>query len=90
MQVAEHADGTTVTVVYDGFADERGWVIDGTERAERHRDQTTYTADLRLSGAHDGFVRADAVIGVGRIDGQITSSVDGHELRLPRPAKAGG
>ena len=90
VQVAEHPDGTTVTVTYDGFADERGWVIDGTERAERYRDQTTYTADLRLSGEHDGVLRADAVIGVGRIDGEITSSVDGRALRLPRPSKAGG
>lgn len=84
------ADGKAVEVSYRGFADHAGWVIDGTERAERHGDHTTYTADLHLSGAHEGFLRADAVISAGRLVGTITSSVDGRRLQLPRPGSAGG
>ena len=44
---------------------------------------TTYHADLVLSGDHDGWLRADAVISPGGIDGEIDSSVDGRHLHLP-------
>jgi hypothetical protein len=85
VEVTEVADGVIVEVTYHGFADSAGWVIDGTERAERHGGSTTYTADLTLSGAHTGFLRADAVISLAAIDGEVTSSVDGRELTLPLP-----
>lgn len=83
--VTSLADGIVVEVTYDGFAELPGWTIDGTERAERHGGTTSYTADLTLSGDHEGFLRADADISVAAIDGTITSSVDGRVLTLPTP-----
>ena len=88
--VTEAAGGIAVEVTYDGYADERGWVLDGTERADRRGGTTTYTADLALSGRHEGFLRADAVISVAGIEGEITSEVDGHRLTLPAPDAGGG
>ncbi len=86
--VAERSDGetTTIEVRYDGFDDEAGWVIDGTEAAtfdEGLLGTTHYTADLTLSGDHEGWLRADAKISAAGLDGSIESSVDGNELRLP-------
>lgn len=89
VEVTERDGGQDVEVTYDGFADEAGWIVDGTERAERRGDRTTYTADLVLSGDHEGSLRADAVISVGAIDGTITSEVDGHRLVLPPPDDGG-
>jgi hypothetical protein len=90
VEVTEVPDGVEVEVTYDGFSDDGEWVIDGTERADRRGGTTTYTADLTLSGGHDGYLRADAVISVAGIDGEITSSVDGHRLALPAPDVAAG
>lgn len=90
VEVTEVPSGVVVEVTYDGFADDGEWVIDGTERADRRGGTTTYTADLALSGRHEGYLRADAVISVAGIDGEITSSVDGHRLALPVPDPAGG
>lgn len=81
--------GETVEVRYTDFSDDGSWVIDGTERAERTGQRTHYTADLTLSGDHEGYLRADAVISAGAIEGLITSSVDGHALTLPRQAAGG-
>lgn len=89
VEVTERDDVLVVELTYDGFADEEGWVIDGTERAERRKGATTYTADLTLSGDQEGFLRADAVISVTGIDGTITSAVDGRELTLPPPDEDG-
>jgi hypothetical protein len=75
-----------VEVRYDGFSDDGVWVVDGTESAtydEGTLGTTRYTADLTLSGAHDGYLRADATISAGGFDGTIESAVDGRALRLP-------
>jgi hypothetical protein len=83
------AGGIVVEVSYHGFSDDGAWVIDGTERADRRGGTTTYTADLTLSGRHEGFLRADAVISLAGIEGEITSSVDGRQLTLPPPDGGG-
>ncbi len=79
-------DRTILEVQYRGFSDERGWVLDGVERAD-FRDgltgQTIYTADLRLSGRHRGFLKADATMSAAGIIGSIDSEVDGRHLHLP-------
>jgi hypothetical protein len=75
-----------VTVTYRNFSDDGAWVVNGTERADRVGGRTSYTADLRLSGRHRGYLRANAVISVAGIGGAIESSVDGHRLVLPAPA----
>lgn len=90
VEVTEVPDGLVVEVTYDGFSDDGEWVVDGTERADRRGGATTYTADLTLSGRHEGHLRADAVISVGGIEGEITSSVDGRRLTLPVPAPLTG
>jgi hypothetical protein len=46
--------------------------------------QATYRADLTVSGAHEGYLRADATFGAAGIEGTIESEVDGRLLRLPR------
>ena len=88
VEVIEETDGdqTTITVTYHDFAEEAGWVIDGVEAASFDAGllgSTHYTADLTLSGGHHGWLRADATLSAAGIDGEITSSVDGHALRLP-------
>lgn len=84
VEVTPLEDGELVEVTYESFSDDGSWIVDGVERAERHGDRTTYVADLDLSGDHDGYLRADATISTGAIDGTITSSVDGRVLELPR------
>jgi hypothetical protein len=77
---------TVTEVRYDRFSDDGEWVIDGTESTTHDNGllgATTYTADLVLSGTHHGFLRADATITAGGIDGAIESNVDGRPLHLP-------
>jgi hypothetical protein len=88
--VTEQDGGQTVAVTYDDFSDDGEWVVDGIERSDRRSGIATYTADLTLSGGHEGYLRADAVISIGGIEGEITSSVDGHELTLPVPTTVPG
>lgn len=82
-----------IEVRYHRFADMRGHVLDGFERS-RYRRGTAYggparyTADLRLSGARTGFLRArDVRIGVRRIRGTIRSRVGGRRLTLGSRAR---
>jgi hypothetical protein len=81
---------TTIEVAYEGFADTEGWVVDGVESAtfdDGLLGTTRYTADLTLSGRHEGWLRADAAISAGGLDGSIESIVDGEHLRLPAPPR---
>jgi broad specificity polyphosphatase/5'/3'-nucleotidase SurE len=83
---ADQPGGGTIEVTYEDYTDDGKWVIDGTERAEFEGGLTgasDYTADLVLSGDHEGYLRADAVIAPGSIDGTIESEVDGRALQLP-------
>ena len=77
-----------IEVTYEGFSDVDGWVIDGTESVETDDrgflGTSAYTADLVLSGDHEGYLTADAVINAGGLDGTIESEVDGNRLVLPR------
>ncbi|HEX7132776.1 MAG TPA: hypothetical protein VF228_09380 [Iamia sp.] len=79
---------TVIEVRYDGFTDDGAWVVDGTESVTSVEGgllgTTTYRADLTVTGDHEGFLRADAVIGTAGIVGSIESEVDGRHLRLPR------
>jgi hypothetical protein len=79
-------DQQVVEVEYHDFSDDGTWIIDGTESATfdgGSLGRTTYVADLRLTGSHEGHLRADAVISAGGMEGSITSSVDGRRLHLP-------
>jgi hypothetical protein len=86
---SESGGRRTVTVVFDRFSDDGEWVVSGTESATFSgglTGETGYRADLTLSGAHRGFLRADAPsLGAGGLTGTIVSEVDGHRLELPRP-----
>jgi hypothetical protein len=80
---------TIVEVRYDAFSDEAGWIIDGIERAEFQGGivgTSTYTADLVVGGDHTGWLRADATLSPGGIEGTIASSLDGVEMSLHRPS----
>jgi hypothetical protein len=76
-----------IEVRYRHFADERGFVLDGVERADYTRPgvyggASLYSADLRVSGRHTGYLRARGVrIGPG-LTGTIRSRVDGRRLAL--------
>lgn len=77
----------TITVTYEDFSDDGEWIIDGTESAAYDGGLTgasAYRADLVVSGDHEGYLKADATISPGSIDGTIESEVDGRVLRLPR------
>ena len=79
-------DKEVIEVEYHDFSDDGAWIVDGTESATFDGGtfgETRYVADLRLTGSHDGYLRADAVISAGGMEGSITSSVDGHRLDLP-------
>ena len=76
----------SIEVTFDGFSDDGEWVIDGTESATYDGGLTggcEYQADLTVSGDHEGFLRADATITPGSIDGTLESEVDGRSLSLP-------
>ena len=85
--VTTDSDGRRhVEVVYTNFSDEPGWVLDGFERADSSGDllgTTHYVADLALSGAHHGYLRADANISPLAFTGTMVSAVDGRVLQLP-------
>ncbi|NNE19174.1 MAG: hypothetical protein HKN10_11940 [Myxococcales bacterium] len=79
----------TLEVVYTNFSDDGDWVVGGVERSEYTpglAGSTTYNAELTLSGAHTGFLRAEGVlITAGAIGPAITSEVDGRQLELSIP-----
>jgi hypothetical protein len=86
VEVTDTAD-LTITVTYTGFSDDGDWVIDGTETIVNSGGPTgslTYTADLTLSGAHSGFLRAVDVTGTAAegFTGTIESEVDGNAATL--------
>lgn len=84
----ERPGSGTVEVTFDGFSDDGEWVVDGTESARYDGGLTggcDYRADLAVSGDHEGYLRADASIEPGSIDGTIESEVDGRSLALPVP-----
>jgi len=76
-----------IDVRYRRYADRRGFVIDGVERADYvaagpYGGPALYDADLRVSGRHTGDLRARGVrIGPG-LRGTIRSRVDGRRLKL--------
>lgn len=76
----------TIEVTYEDYSDDGEWVVDGTEAATFEgglAGSSAYTADLTLSGDHEGFLRADATIAPTGVEGTIESEVDGRALRLP-------
>lgn len=77
-----------VTVAYDNYADEPGFVLDGVERADYKKpglygSAGLYSADLTVSGKHKGRLQAtDVAIGTGALKGTIESELDGKRLTL--------
>jgi hypothetical protein len=76
-----------IEVRYRRFADERGFVLDGVERADYtlpgvYGGASRYDADIRLSGRHTGYLKATGVrIGPG-LRGTIRSRVGDRRLSL--------
>jgi hypothetical protein len=77
-----------IEVTYRNYADEAGFVVDGVERSYYDRPglygaDSRYSADLRVTGRHTGYLRArDVSISPGAIAGTIESSLDGRRLSL--------
>lgn len=77
-----------IEVTYKNFADRAGFVIDGVERSYYDRPDiygapSLYSADLRVSGRHTGFLRAtDVALSTEAIRGTIESRIDGRRLTL--------
>lgn len=102
--VEQHAEKddpevTRVKVTYRDFSDAGKSVIDGTEQSDYTpggmAGTAHYTADLTLSGEHEGALTADLhadpgtgdghepVPGEAKLEGKAVSEVDGRRLRLP-------
>jgi hypothetical protein len=77
-----------VAVVYQNYADEPGFVLNGVEHADYktpglYGGQALYSADLTVSGAHRGSLSAtDVVIDTSSIKGVIGSELDGRSMTL--------
>ncbi|MFE7111486.1 hypothetical protein ACFU98_39315 [Streptomyces sp. NPDC057575] len=90
---------TTLKVTYHNFSDDGKSVINGTEQSEYTaggiQGTAHYTADLAMSGAHEGTLTADLHADPGggdghepkpgdaKLEGTAVSEVDGHRLQLP-------
>ncbi|BBZ54849.1 Ig-like domain-containing protein [Mycolicibacterium phocaicum] len=83
---------TIRTVTYTNYVNELGEILNGTESADYNASQTTvhYLADITVTGAHTGYLTADANINAFQqsLTGTITSSVDGDVQSLPDPDAA--
>jgi hypothetical protein len=86
------ATRTVRTVTYTNYVNELGEILNGTESADYNASQTTvhYLADITVTGAHAGYLTADANINAFQqsLTGTITSSVDGDVQSLPDPDAA--
>lgn len=89
---APDANDATRTVTYTNYVNELGEILNGTESADYNASQTTvhYLADITVTGAHTGYLTADANINAFQqsLTGTITSSVDGDVQSLPDPDAA--
>ncbi|KAB7759159.1 hypothetical protein MMUC44124_10120 [Mycolicibacterium mucogenicum DSM 44124] len=89
---ANDATRTVRTVTYINYVNELGEILNGTESADYNASQTTvhYLADITVTGAHTGYLTADANINAFQqsLTGTITSSVDGDVQSLPDPDAA--
>jgi hypothetical protein len=81
--------GSSISVRYVNFSDERGLVLDGEERSSYaspgflYGSASVYDADVVVSGWHRGYIRAtDVSVSVGGISGTIESELDGRRLSL--------
>ncbi|GLZ07538.1 hypothetical protein Acsp03_50040 [Actinomadura sp. NBRC 104412] len=74
-----------IEVTYINYADQPGFVLNGVERSDFASSglDSLYNADLRVSGEHQGYLRADGVrIRPVSMQGTIESQVDGRHLTL--------
>ncbi|WP_233716232.1 Ig-like domain-containing protein [Mycolicibacterium vinylchloridicum] len=86
------AGKTIRTVTYTNYVNEDGMILNGTESADYLPNQSSvhYLADITVTGAHTGYLHADATINAFQqsLTGYIVSNVDGDIEGLPDPAKA--
>jgi hypothetical protein len=79
---------TVRTVTYENFADEAGFILNGTETTLTNANLTHihYLADLEVSGQHTGFVQADATVTNRQtLTGYVVSRLDDGDLLGIRP-----
>lgn len=93
-QAPDPADATRTirTVTYADYVNEDGMILNGTESADYPAGQSVvhYLADITVTGAHTGYLHADATVNAFQqsLTGYITSDVDGDVESLPNPAGA--
>lgn len=71
---------TTRTVTYTDYADDAGFIINGTEQTVSNSMLTNvhYTGSLTVSGDHSGSLSGDAtIVNQQQLTGFITSTLDG-------------
>ncbi len=87
-----NAAKTIRTVTYTNYVNEDGMILNGTESADYLPNQSSvhYLADITVTGAHTGYLHADATINAFQqtLTGYIVSNVDGDIEGLPDPARA--
>lgn len=76
------AAALAIEVTYTGFSDDGEWILDGMEWIVNVGGPTgsvEYEADVRVSGGHEGYLRATGVRGnaASGFTGRIESDVDG-------------
>jgi hypothetical protein len=89
---APGAAGHTIrTVTYTDYVNEDGMVLNGFESSDNTASQASvhYVAVINVSGAHTGYLKADANINQLQrtMTGYVTSDVDGDVLNLLDPAR---
>ena len=93
-EAPDPADATRTirTVTYTNYVNEDGMILNGTESADYNAGQSAvhYLADITVTGAHTGYLQADATVNAFQqsLTGYITSDVDGDVQSLPDPAGA--
>jgi hypothetical protein len=75
-----NATATIRTVTYTNYVNEQGMILNGTESTNSTGSQLSihYLADVTVTGAHTGYLRADATItNLSSMTGYVTSDLDG-------------
>ena len=76
--------------MYTNYVNEEGMILNGTESADYNASPVVvhYLADLTVTGAHTGYLKADATINPFRLSltGYVISSIDGDVQTHMDPA----
>lgn len=78
----------TYTVTYHGYTDDGRMILDGTESMKNTSIVSTasYDVDLTVSGDHTGSMKGSFTLDGKKLQGSVTSVLDGQQLSWPPAA----